>query len=399
MVLGKKVDCLQWLLLICISLGRYIEVTFLFILLFSYRWYQFKKIAILFSVLLIHFCITNYFVGYPIGKFVQQFVLLLLLSVSYYQFFLNYVPDLDKLWDKYIRFCVFLSYFGIIQFLIYTLTNVDISYFMSFIDYAPQQSYRLRSYLLEPGYFATFIIPAVSYCFLQKDYWRQHKRRVIILVTALLLTFATIGYFVMFFFLIYRYRKTILKYCYVLIIPIIMFVLFVVNYSTKEQDINSVGKAMIAKTSESIKAFSDFEPEYFEMLNLSTYALLTNLWIANEAPCRLTGTGLGTHEVSYEMEYQSDFFLYGLNKTDAYSLFTRLYSEFGIIGVFLIIYFLIKYRNSKSPINIAILVVFISYFIRGGHYFIYGVVFYAYLFYYTSSVPMKGVKIYNRNSK
>lgn len=390
MVFGKKIDCIQWLLLICISLGRYLEVIFLFLLLFSYRWYKFKKITILFSLLLIHFCITNYFIGYPIGKFVQQFVLLLLLFVSYYQFFLNYVPDLSQLWDKYIKLCVFLSYFGLIQFLIYILTNVDISIFISFIDYAPQQSYRLRSYFLEPGYFATFIIPAVSFCFLKENYWKQHKRRVLTLVIALLLTFATIGYFVMFFFLIYRYRKTILKYCYILIVPIIIFVLSILNYSTKEQGMESSVKAMAAKTSESINAFSDFEPEYFEVLNLSTYALLTNLWVANEAPCRLTGTGLGTHEINYEMEYQSDFFQYGLNKTDAYSLFTRLYSEFGVIGVSLVFYLLFKYRNTNNPINIAILFVLISYFIRGGHYFIYGVVFYVYLFCYTSSIPYKG---------
>jgi hypothetical protein len=231
---------------------------------------------------------------------------------------------------------------------------------------------------------------------LQKNYWKQHKRRVIILVTALLLTFATIGYFVMFFFLIYQYRKIILKYCYVLIVPIIIFVLFILNYSTESQGMDSSWKAMVAKTSESINAFSDFEPEYFEVLNLSSYALLTNLWVANEAPCRLTGTGLGTHEINYEMEYQSNFFQYGLNQTDAYSLFTRLYSEFGVIGIFLVIYLLFKYRNTNNPINIAILIVFISYFIRGGHYFIYGVVFYAYLFYYTSSITINRMEVYNK---
>ena len=175
-----------------------------------------------------------------------------------------------------------------------------------------------------------------------------------------------------------------------------MFALFILNYSTESQDMNSSWKAMVIKTSESINAFSDFEPEYFEVLNFSTYALLTNLWVANEAPCRLTGTGLGTHEINYEMGYQSDFVFYGLNKTDAYSLFTRLYSEFGIIGVFLVVYLLLKYRNIDNPINVAILVVFIAYFIRGGYYFIYGVVFYAYLFYYTSSITVNRMKEYNK---
>ena len=95
-------------------------------------------------------------------------------------------------------------------------------------------------------------------------------------------------------------------------------------------------------------------------------------------------------------EYQSNFFQYGLNQTDAYSLFTRLYSEFGVIGIFLVIYLLFKYRNTNNPINIAILIVFISYFIRGGHYFIYGVVFYAYLFYYTSSITINRMEVYNK---
>ena len=392
MVFGKKIDCIQWLLLISISLGRYVEVAFLFLLLFSCRWYKFKKIAIFFSLLLIHFAITNYFVGYPIGKFVQQFVVLLLLVVSYYQFFRNYVPDIEKLWDKYVRLCVYLSYFGLVQFIVYFLTNVDISFWTSFIGDASQQSYRLRAYLLEPGYFATFIIPAVSYCFLQENYWRQHKSQVVVLVTALLLTFATIGYFVMCFFLLYRYRRMLLKYCYFFVVPVILFFLYIFNYSAREEGMEGSWRAMIAKTSESINAFGDFEPEYFEVLNQSTYALLTNLWVASEAPSRLTGTGLGTHEVSYGMEYQSDFQFYGLNQMDAYSLFTRLYSEFGLIGVLLVIYLLFRYRNSKDPINIAMLVVFISYFVRGGHYFLYGVIFYAYLFYYTSSVPTKDMK-------
>ncbi|WP_320975256.1 hypothetical protein [Bacteroides sp.] len=393
MVFGKKIDCIQWLLLISISLGRYVEVAFLFLLLFTYRWYKFKKIAIFFSLLLIHFCVTNYFIGYPVGKFVQQFFILLLLVVSYYQFFRNYVPNIEILWDKYIRLCLFLSYFGLLQLAVYILTNIDISFFVSLIDGAPQQSYRLRSYFLEPGSFATFIIPAVSYCFLKKGYWKQYKSRVLILVIALLLTFATIGYFVMCFFILYRYRRIILKYCYFLVVPIIVFFLYILNYSAREDGMEGSWKAMMAKTSESINAFSDFEPEYFEVLNLSTYALLTNLWVANEAPYRLTGTGLGTHEINYEAEYQSDFVFYGLNQTDAYSLFTRLYSEFGIIGVFLAIYLLFRYRNSKDPINIAILLVFISYFIRGGHYFLYGVVFYAYLFYNTSSDRNKCLKI------
>ena len=173
MVFGKKIDCIQWLLLISISLGRYVEVAFLFLLLFTYRWYKFKKIAIFFSLLLIHFCVTNYFIGYPVGKFVQQFFILLLLVVSYYQFFRNYVPNIEILWDKYIRLCLFLSYFGLLQLAVYILTNIDISFFVSLIDGAPQQSYRLRSYFLEPGSFATFIIPAVSYCFLKKGYWKQ----------------------------------------------------------------------------------------------------------------------------------------------------------------------------------------------------------------------------------
>ena len=110
----------------------------------------------------------------------------------------------------------------------------------------------------------------------------------------------------------------------------------------------------------------------------------------------ISNAGLGTHEINYEMEYQSNFFQYGLNQTDAYSLFTRLYSEFGVIGIFLVIYLLFKYRNTNNPINIAILIVFISYFIRGGHYFIYGVVFYAYLFYYTSSITINRMEVYNK---
>jgi hypothetical protein len=141
---------------------------------------------------------------------------------------------------------------------------------------------------------------------------------------------------------------------------------------------------IVMKLDETSEGFKMTNPYDYENLNLSSYATLANLWVAENAPSRIVGTGLGTHEQSYYRLYKSDFDLYGLNSKDAYSVGTRVFSEFGVVGILIFVIFILKNINRLSVINIASFLTIFSFVIRGGHYTAFGFVFWLMLFYYTN---------------
>jgi len=116
------------------------------------------------------------------------------------------------------------------------------------------------------------------------------------------------------------------------------------------------------------------EPDKHVHLNLSVFALTSNAVVAYQSLKNdpLFGSGLGSHPVSYDKFMstpEAKIFLGGyagaINKNDACSLLVRLFSETGLLGVIMAIYFVIRYRlklkeNDSLPvISHAILVLFI----------------------------------------
>jgi hypothetical protein len=113
--------------------------------------------------------------------------------------------------------------------------------------------------------------------------------------------------------------------------------------------------------------------------NATTFAMVTNGYVAWRAfeKSPIIGNGLGTHATSYD-KYSPDivnphFFMWGLNRDDANSLFLRLLSETGLVGVlfvfFLMIYFGRVHGASFALIRNAMLPYFIMRLVRFGAYF------------------------------
>lgn len=379
-------DKIQWLVLWCMCLGRYVEpICIILLLILCRRKYSCPHICFFLMVLFVHFIIANLITDYPWSKFIQQFTIVSLMTLGYYQFFHNYVPSIQGLWNKYLKISLWMCYIGYLQYGMFLLLGHDyIGEFVSY-QYMTENTARMQGIFIEPGNFAAFITPAVAYCWLNRHEKGMNKKSLYLMTLALLLTFTTIGYFSLFIIFVYIFRKTILKYCWLTIIPLLMFVTYVINFKTADENAgNNKFDAMLMKFSNTYNSLSYIKPEHFELLDLSSYAILSNLWVADNAPCRLIGTGLGTHEVNYKKEYpDTGFHHYGLNSTDAYSLFTRIYSEFGYLGIAFLFVWIIKRFNCKNNINIALAFLLLSLLIRGGHYFQYGVIFFVYCYYYS----------------
>lgn len=385
----SKRNFLLWVVLICVVAGRYTEVVCLLLMIFITisqlkGLYISQKWIVIGLCLFVHSLIMNVISGYSLFKFFQQFILLLILYIGYNQVYIYSRVSLKDLFLKYVSLAYILSLLGLLQFLITACIGLNI--FPYTLDgYETQDSIRLHSILLEPGYFASVTTPAVSFVVLSKDYYKMFKLKSLIIFTAYTLTLTTIAFVTLFIILFFKLSQYI-KWIKPLLISMFVCVTFwtIANLdmvSQKNDSLPSQLQDIQLKITQTLTVFENATPEDFELLNLSSYASLTNYWIAFHAPHRLIGTGLGSHESNYEKMYQSNFVHYGLNQTDAYSMFARLLSEFGWVGIMMYIFFLYKYYNKNEVISLCLLVFFISYMIRGGHYTIYGVALFHFLYY------------------
>lgn len=369
-----------------LSIHRYLDfVIMAIIVMLNLRKINIKIIGALILVALASVCQISY-VGYSFGKFIQQYVLLSITILGCDILFKSYVKDVEAFFMKYVSLVRLLAIIGLIQFIIYAITNVDILAFTA----VTQISLRIRGWLAEPGWYAAFLTPAVAYYLYDREYRKKNKWYFRATMLSYLLSLSALAYFALFLmFIMYLYNRMAKALRIIMMAVVICSVLWIVSLSaqvgrTYEYDNDDFMGTIEMKIVQSFSVFNFFKPEYFEKMNASTYATMTNLWVACNAPMRVIGTGLGTHELNYESEYRNtSYYLYGLNKEDAYSLFTRIFSEFGVVGVIALFLCLFLFHNRKSAINRAIFIYYMSMLIRGGSYTMYGIVLFAFMYYYT----------------
>ena len=201
---------------------------------------------------------------------------------------------------------------------------------------------RFSSLLTEPAHYAIVVIPACYYFLKTKKYYS-----FLFVFISLILSESSIAYVgcALMFTLPYLTINR-LKYA-VAIVPFVALVLYAVY------DNNEKVKMRFDDTYESLKVVNT--GKFKERTNLSTYALLSNFYIAKsnfiDHPF---GTGIGSHYYMYTNEYYKymrtpsyikTIKLDKINSKDAASLFIRLFSEFGVFGIIavgFILYFIIS---------------------------------------------------------
>lgn len=400
---GKLKLSLIWFVFAGMVLGRHTEPAFL-IIATLFVMIRLNKVYVSTSCLFVGFLFSFYsllmvlYNGYDTGKFFQQFVLLSTFLFCYYQIFRYCQLPVSKWFYKYVSLVYILSIIGIVQFVIMLVTQIDI--FPYTLDgMITQNSTRLHAMLAEPGNFTAFSIPAAAYVFLSPGFMKQERLKSGVILIAFILTLTTsmvVAVVIILFFKFYYYLKYLR---FGLVLCSILGVFWCINnrdvLSSSDYFVNPQLRAIQEKITQTLFVVEKAEPKDFEQLTTSSYVILTNYWIAFNAPCRILGTGLGTHSQNYERMYQSDFGAYGLNQYDAYSMFARLYSEFGILGLCLYAFFLVRYYNKDNIISLCLIVFFISYLIKGGNYALYGTAFFHIVYYFISPHKMN---LFQKNS-
>lgn len=264
-------------------------------------------------------------------------------------FFANQRSDPVSLFETYVRTAVFVALAGLP---ILAWTGLTEGF------------WRLRSVFAEPAHYATAMMPATA-CALATA--RKAPVRAAILGGAMVLTVSLSGYIGLGLSLAFVVgRKWWTRLLLILFGGLLLFVAYA---ASPDIQMRIDDTARVATTAD------------FAGANLSTYALLSNLWVAWSAFAEqpLVGGGLGSHRFSHEkfigrltgLEALEDYL--DQNKQDANSLFARTLSEQGLIGIALLFAFIWKFRIAANPANqaisSAILVSFILKLVRDGHYF------------------------------
>lgn len=132
-----------------------------------------------------------------------------------------------------------------------------------------------------------------------------------------------------------------------------------------------------------------------QLKNGSTMSLFNNIQVAqqNFRHHPIMGTGLGSHAKAFDKynKFNIETIWWAkLNREDASSMFIRLISETGILGLLVVLYFLLKFHVSKKHsfnesnwvISNALLVLMFVFLLRQGNYVAYAFPLFVLMYYY-----------------
>lgn len=304
---------------------------------------------------------------YDMRKFFEQVGLVVTTAIGYRAYFIYVLKkDISFFVKCYLNMSVVIVGYALVAYAL----NITISG-------------RLEGWGGEPGDIALLILPALVYYF----YHKEISIRCALTVLAFMLASSTASFAALFIilalFLFVYYRKNFFK---LIVAALVVFMVSsaVSSYLSDNKSDNNDAALKFKETWEMLQSnrFSFYD---LETLNASTYAFLTNLCVAEQAPSRLFGTGLGTHHINYEKIYPSrstTYRLYGLNANDAYSLSIRVFSELGILGLFLLFVFMYKNFNSLSLFSFMAMSYLVNACITGGHYTANGGMLFFVFFYF-----------------
>jgi len=304
--------------------------------------------------------------------------------------------DTKKLFKIYLNIAFIIALIGIFQeasFLLKFRPGYDYSFFIPEwkLSYS-RGGYGLlaiNSIFTEPSHFCNVMMPAFFAslaAFFKNSFKFQALWKRIIIIFTVIFSFSTMGYVGLFFaIIIFTLSNFSFKKLFISLSLIVVLFLFLYNniYNFEYRVHSSV---------EFLKGESEIEKA-----SPSVFALVSNALITYQSFKRnpLFGSGLGSHETTYRAYIDKLLdrakFVNAYNPADAASLFLRLLSETGLLGLAIFFIFILKFHIKRQSINLgclwivnnAVLLMFIIKLIRMGHYFADGFLFFIWMYYFS----------------
>lgn len=319
----------------------------------------------LIGALLVHGLIVNFVIGIPPNYMLSQLIGISIIGIYYY----NFIPLYDK--NDIINVYTKLSLYAALIGYVFYFLNINLN------------DGRLQSIFKEPAHYVIVVIPACFYFFKQKKYFR-----FAIIFGTLILSNSSLGYIgCALMFIIPNLNLRRLAY-FAATIPVIVATFY---YVYNEYPFF---KIRFDDTYASLNAVQTGKFDVYT--NLSSYALLSNIFVAKEnVKDHPFGSGIGSHVHMHRNVYRKEMRppeylvvqnLDEINSNDANSLFTRIISELGILGLAAVIWFLLKtipvFRHKNYYLSQGIFIYFLLKLFRDGHYFPPELFFFVWFFYF-----------------
>lgn len=338
---------------------------------------------------------------------VKQLVGVVFTSIAYYTFLKYNNFEIKRIFRMY----VFLAFFVALEGLLEEILNLNGIRINQKFRITASGYYRIFGIMGEPYFMAVVLLPAMFFSFYKTITFEKIISKfnnpivLAVITTCFIFTFSSAGFLGLggiFFFWLYNKNYLNFKSWKIILLPVFLFV-FVLLFN----NLQNQWKEFNIKFNQTLTAFNtnSTKKEDINDLNTSSFALYSNFVIAKasftEKP--LTGTGLGTHETNYKKYFSKyfdkDFVIrYGVfNTADANSLFVRLMSETGLMGLGMFFLFLfknfIRKRGFDDPltrdytlINQGIFIWFIVRLVRTGNYFGNGFFLFFFMYYICNKI-------------
>lgn len=332
--------------------------------------------------------------NYGIEPVIKQLVNITFSLVALYYVFELVRFDLEYLTQRYIAVSKVVLLLGFIQV---ALFSIDQGYlFLKVFQFLRESNitFRLQSVCQEPSYAAYVLAPVVFMSMHTLVYGRLRylsKFWALFFVVGYLLTFSLIAYVGLVLMVIVLYCKNLTYsrlYVSVIVVAGIGFfgLLSYRNISLLRVRVDDTYRALTNDIT---------HPDVYTNVNLSTYALLSNLHVTYSSlkDHPIVGTGLGTYSLAYDHYLPEAMKNYSsISNQDGNSMAFRLLTETGIIGLMFFLFFLFRFKTRSFfnlpeqtdllwIMNSGILIMAILLLIRHGHYTTQGRIFF-FLFYY-----------------
>jgi hypothetical protein len=308
--------------------------------------------VLLLLFLLIHGLLMYTVISIPYNYMFSQIIGIAVIGTYYYNFVSLYKKE--EIMNVYLKIALVV---GVIGYPLYFL-NINLN------------DGRLQSIFKEPAHYVIVIIPACYFYLKNKNYLNFS-----ILFGTLILSNSSLGYVGC--ALMFILPNLTLKRAGILVVlmPIVASIfLFVYNEFP-------FFKLRVDDTYNSLNVINT--GKFNEDTNLSSYVLISNLYIAkNNITDHPLGSGIGSHHYMHTKRYLKTMrppeYLRKqkketANSFDANSLFTRICSEFGIIGFLFLVLVLYKtsqcFKSTELFFAQGIFIYFLLKLFRDGTYF------------------------------
>ncbi|HKC69809.1 MAG TPA: O-antigen ligase family protein [Bacteroidia bacterium] len=328
------------------------------------------------------------------------FLGVLLSTIFYYYVIQHYEMNIEKMFSMYLKWAYWSAIIAIIQYISFKIHffpgyNYEWLFNKWSVVSSGEGLIRINSIYMEPSQLGIMLGPAAFVAVLniiRKQQYEYKKYQNFIILIAIYISKSSTGY-VGLFCVIMIIGLNLGYISYLLLFLLVGITAAVGLYNSVEEFKSRVDAAL------GLWVDQNFD---IKNVNTSSFVQYNNAHIAynNFKEHPFFGTGLGSHSVAFEKYSYTRSVVkikgFDNNSADANSLFLRLMSETGLMGIIFIFVIITRcfvgndgIDNKYWIISGSVLILILLYLFRQGNYFVNGFPFFVWLYYYNKKAYLE----------